>query len=323
MTTAFAPKDKLLYQLDRLAEFNEGNDIASPSLIEVSPTNSCNAKCPWCFYVSSDYKQKHSREELNPYQLHGLLDDLERMRIPAVTWTGGGDPSMFTMIDYAIDEVHRKGIKQGLFTNGYKPISKPEKLAWIRITVTERFTLTRHVAAYAAATKVGVNFNLTPDNEHHLHRMAEAARDLGCRYFQVRPALADRWDLQTAVEVPLWLRKLETDTFKIVLTPYKFEDHARPHGYPKCYGHQFVPFVWHNGDVSTCAYHFGKPEYTFGNLSHNSFRQIWLSKQRLEMVSRGIDVIPECQHCCKNHEINKVLASMRGEYERPDDVEFL
>ena len=323
MSTAFAPKEKLLFQGDRLAAFQRDDVSTPPALIEISPTNHCNAKCPWCFYVSSDYKQRHSREEIDRDVLARTLEDLAATGVPAITWTGGGDPSVYSAIDDMIDLAHSLGLKQGMFTNAYKRLRSPEKLAWIRVTVTEIFTLTRNVWVYAQATKTGVNFNLCEANQHELREMLDQARLRGVAYFQIRPALADRAELQQPVELPTWAMDYQTDTMRVVLTPYKFEDHASPHGYPICHGHRFVPFIWHNGDLAVCAYHFGQPDYTFGNLNAETFREIWLGERRRGMLAKGVDVIPACQHCCKNHEVNKVLASLRGEYERPEDVAFL
>lgn len=323
MSTAFAPQEKLLHHADRLAAFVADDWRAPPVQVEISPTNACNAKCPWCFFVAGEYKQRHSQEELSLGHVSNLLYDLHQMGSRAVTWTGGGDPSVYSGIDAAIDCAADLGLKQGIFTNAYKPLKHPEKLAWIRVTVTERFVITKHVARYAAATKVGVNFNLTAENERHLMPMVEAARDAGVRYFQVRPALADRWDLQQPVSYPAWLKDFETETFRVVLTPYKFADYERPHGYPVCHGHRLVPFVWHNGDVAVCAYHFSRPAFTFGNLKEQGFREIWHGDRRRSMLAAGVKVIPDCQHCCKLHEVNKALASIRGEFDRPEDVEFV
>ena len=276
-----------------------------------------------CFYVSSEYKQHHSKDELGENVLSLLLADLAKMGVPAVTWTGGGDPSVYTFIDDAIDRAHSLGIKQGMFTNAYKPIRSPEKLAWIRVTVTEKFLVSKHVARYAKATKTGVNFNLCAENEQHLRPMVEQARSAGCAYFQVRPALADRWDLQKPVTTPEWLKNFQTESFRVVLTPYKFEDHASPHDYPICHGHRFVPTVWHNGDVAVCGYHFGRDQFTFGNLQTQSFQEIWLGQKRAKMLKDGVPVIEDCQHCCKHNEINKTLAIIRREALVPDDKEFI
>lgn len=322
--SSFAPRDKLLLHPERLTAFNLGEDFA-PVLVEISPTNLCNAKCPWCFYVSGEYKQRHSNESIGLSTLMAALEDMQYMGVEAVTWTGGGDPSVYAGIDQAIAWAHDRGLEQGMFTNGYKPIQQPELLKWVRLTVTEKFTVPKSASFYASKTRTGVNFNLTADNAKYLQAMVEQARDAGVHYFQVRPALADRADLQKPVVLPDWIHDYATDKFEIVATPYKFDDYMKPHGYPKCHGHQFVPFIWHNGDVAVCAYHFGREQFTFGNLNRESFRDIWWSykSRRYKMIRDGVPVIADCQHCCKNHEINKGLAAIRGEYQLTRDGKFL
>lgn len=255
-----------------------------------------------------------------------LIYDLSEMGVKSITWTGGGDPSVYSLIDEMINYAGAMGIRQGMFTNAYQAIRRPEKLDWIRITVTEKFVITKHVAEYAKKTKVGVNFNLCRANEQHLAGMVKQAREAGVAYFQVRPALADRADLQEYVECPKWLEHYSTKDFRIVMTDYKWEDYLRPHGYPVCHGHRAVPFVWHNGDVAVCAYHFGRPEFTFGNLSEGGFRAVWEGERRRKMITEGnvINVIPACQHNCKLHESNKAFAALAGDL-RPSvsDLEFV
>ncbi len=276
-----------------------------------------------CFYVSSDYKQKHSREELDWGVLQSCLTNLSTLGTKAITWTGGGDPSVYTHIDKAIEYTHSLGLQQGIFTNAYDPLQYPELLDWIRITITEKFLLTKHVKTYIQHTKVGVNYNLCKENEEHLPRLVKQAKDIGAHYFQVRPALADRYDLQKPIECPTWLKDYETPDFKIVLTDYKWEDYLKPHDYPICHGHSFVPFIWHNGDVAVCAYHFGREDFTFGNLNQKSFKQIWEGDRRKAMLEQGVNVIPECQHCCKLHEINKSLSVLKGDITVVEDEVFL
>jgi sulfatase maturation enzyme AslB (radical SAM superfamily) len=319
----FNPQTKLFWHARSIAAFLGGNQAEPPVSVEIAPTNHCTAKCPWCFYVASDYKQRHSREELDQQVLAESLRDMANMGVRAIAWTGGGDPAVYSAIDDMIDLAATIGLQQGMFTNAYRPIRSPEKLAWIRVTVTEQFRLSKHVREYAQATKTGVNYNLCEENEAYLKPLVEAARSAGVAYFQVRPALADRWDLQQLVETPHWLKEYATPQFRVLLTPYKFDDYARPHGYPLCHGHRLTPFVWHNGDVAVCAYHFGREDYTFGNLHVQRFPSIWLGERRRRMLNQGIAVIPQCQHACKLHEVNKVLSALRGEGAKPDNLDFI
>jgi MoaA/NifB/PqqE/SkfB family radical SAM enzyme len=277
-----------------------------------------------CFYVSSEYKSHHSKDELSWDVLKAALSEMAEMGVKAVTWTGGGDPSVYSHINEAIEYAASLNLKQGMFTNAYRPIARPDLLQWLRVTVTERFVITKHVAKYAEATKCGVNFNLSVENASEVLSMATAARDAKCAYFQIRPALADRWELQKPVVMPEYLKTLETDDFKIILTPYKFSDYMMPHGYPLCHSSVFVPFLWHDGSLSVCAYHSSTlDEFSFGNINQMSFKEIWNGEKRKKMLADGIRVIKSCQNCCKGHEANKVLAAIRGEMSPPDDVDFI
>ena len=62
--TFLAPKSKLLFHPERVEEFIKTGKTSAPVNVEISPTNFCNATCPWCFYVSSDYKQKQGADKL-------------------------------------------------------------------------------------------------------------------------------------------------------------------------------------------------------------------------------------------------------------------
>jgi len=301
----FAPAAKLLNVALADREWYD-----PPVNVEIAPTNRCNAKCPWCFYVASEYKQHHTDEELDEAVLGRFLLEAKDAGVQTITWTGGGDPSVYSHIDAAVDLAHTLKFKQGMFTNAYKRIARPDMLDWIRVTVTEKFVITKHVAEYAKATKVGVNFNLCAENETKLPEMVKAARDAGVAYFQVRPALADREDLQKPVERPDWLMDFDTQEFRIVLTDYKWDDYLKPHGYDVCLGHTFVPFMWYNGDFAVCAYHFGKPEFTFGNI-RDGWDAVWKGERRRKMLESGVKVVRECQHCCKLHEVNKQLIAAR------------
>jgi MoaA/NifB/PqqE/SkfB family radical SAM enzyme len=290
-----------------------------PIGVEISPTNDCNAKCPWCFYVGSEYKKHHSKEELNRGVAHSLIHSLWCMGVKSITWTGGGDPSVYTRIDEVMRHAHEVNISQGMFTNAYRAVQHPEWLDWVRITITERFVLTKNVQAYVdAGTEVGVNFNCTKDNQGELRRLIEQAIEMGVKYFQVRPALADTFVEQRQVPFPDLVWEYEHD-IKIEATPYKWADYMSPHGYDTCVGHRLVPFIWHDGTVSVCAYHNQDPRYAFGNLSEATFEQIWGSKRRRKMIEDGVAVIKECQQACKLHEINKALHHLK-DVRHPDFV---
>jgi MoaA/NifB/PqqE/SkfB family radical SAM enzyme len=296
-----------------LARFLAADDSAAPVQVEIAPTNRCNAQCPWCFYVAHANKPRHSRDQLEWPVLRDCLDDLAGLGVGAVSWTGGGDATVYPYFDEAVDHTAQLGLRQGLFTNGYKMVQHPEKFSWVRISVTDRLSVPATTRQYAARTQTGVVVNVTRDNTKELGRLAREARTAGASFFQVRPALAEHWSKQEPIQCPVGVRQYETDDFCVALTQYKWEDYLKPHGYPTCHGHRLVPFIWPDGSVAVCGYHFERPEFTFGNLHEERFAEIWSGPRRRRMLQLGVAVVDTCQHCCKLHEANKALARLRGE----------
>lgn len=320
--TAFNPLAKLALHPLHLAAFAEDR-VTAPISVEISPSHLCNAACPTCWYVIGSEKPHHSRDYLNHALLLAMLDDFEAMGVEAVTWTGGGEPSIYPHINEAIDAAHAHGLKQAMFTNGYVPIKRAELMKWIRLTITDRLMIPKCASDYASKTKTGVNVNLAPWNVDHLKRLVVEARDAGCHYFQVRPALADHVEDQKPIEMPEWLKDYERPGFEVIVTAYKFSDYMKPHPYSNCYGASITPFVWHNGDVGICSYQFGKDAFTLGNLSRQSFREIWDGERRRDMTTRGVGVVKSCQVCCKLDQTNRLLSGIRGEFALVNDKEFI
>ncbi len=95
--TAFDPQTKLLCHSGLLDDWKK-----PPVSVEISPTNFCSAKCPWCWFVSAQYKQKHSREWIPWPIISRLLREFDYLDVEAVAWTGGGDPATYASIDSAI-----------------------------------------------------------------------------------------------------------------------------------------------------------------------------------------------------------------------------
>ena len=286
----FNPQAKLLANLDRFTEWKKTGDTI-PVSTEISWSNACNAKCPWCFYVNHAGKQRHSADFIDAEVMKRALTEMREAGVRAVTLTGGGEPTIHPKFEEMTEHAHNLGFRLGIFTNGYKKIAHPEWFDWIRITVTDLFIVPENATLYAEKTYTGVNFNLCEENKNQLEKMCILAKERKAHYF------------------------------KVFLTPYKFEDYMRPHSYNVCYGHAFTPFIWHNGDVTVCGYHFLRPDiYSFGNLYKNTFKEIWFGARRQAMVKKGVPVIKECQHCCKNNEINKLLANVKAPVKFPEFI---
>lgn len=307
----FNPQVKLLWHWQRINSWlKTGSSV--PILIEISPTNYCNARCSWCFYSGT-----HNNKRVERKVMLRVLSDMASLGVKAISWTGGGEPTLHPYFNEFAKESYKLNFKQGLFTNclNYRVNNaNPDFFEWIRISLTDRYIqgidkklLKKYLNSKA---KVGICLNLTKDNEPHLEKITKQAKKLGVDYFQVRPALNKTYRSQPVFKIPYHLKSMETDNFRIFLSEYKFIDSTKERDYDVCYGHHFCPVIDFNGDVNVCMYKLGQKPYIFGNLNKMSFIDIWNSERRKKIISNKL-INHDCQVCCKNHEINKLLYQIK------------
>lgn len=296
MSNRFAPQVKLASH-PNLAQFlNEARTY--PINIEVSPCHVCSATCPWCFYAGTHEKMT-PKSTLDQKVGIDMIREAGLMGVKALTWTGGGEPTLHPYFSEFSNEAVRFGLQQGLFTNALtKPKYQPGNFEWIRVSNTDKPFKPEIIKQLRGARTLGLMVNYVGD-DGEIEKALEVAYQVDADYVQVRPAL-NLNGLVTDRPIPL------IKDPKLVVTDYKFEDQGKRHSYDKCYGYHFVPFIWHNGDVDVCGYHRGKGRvkdggFTIGNLHERSLSEI------VARNPESVPVIDSCQVCCKNNEINKLV----------------
>ncbi len=305
----FDPQLKMFYHADRMTDWLVGKR-PRPILVEIDPTSRCNANCPWCFYTGRQQWIIHTKgtnADIDTGVLWKALLDMRDFGVRAINWTGGGEPTLHKDFQKLIVRANDLGLKQGLFTNALECKHRVEAahlLDWIRISLTDRYIdgldkdLARH---YARETTTGICMNLTPQTASMADEMCRGARDLGVAYFQVRPALQRNYRQQPEIDVPSQLKNYETEEFKVYLSPYKFRDHVEAKSYSQCMAGPFVPVIDYWGNVRRCNYHLNDESEIVGNLADHRFGEL------MEMMPRAVPVREDCQTCCKNHELNRLL----------------
>ncbi len=279
----FNPQLKLCSH-KRFYHFLKGEYIP-PINIEISLTGKCNASCKECFY-----RYNKDTMSIDTVSLFAFIDQLENTK--AITWTGGGEPTLHKDFAEIVDYVD---IKQGLFTNALKaPQYDIGKFEWIRVSKTNKPWNEENIAILSENNdKVGLCVNYSGNDEDILTGL-ELVHTHALRYLSVRPALSlDGKSIKTK------LPKIKDE--KLIINNYKFEEAHKDREYSKCFGYHFIPFVWHDGSFSVCAYQRENSNYNLGNIYEDTFMDI------IENLDRFVDVDSNCQICCKNHEINKLI----------------
>lgn len=293
-----APQDKLALH-PQLGRHLAGQKVY-PVGLEISPSGTCQASCDFCFYAGGELGE-HRKVFLQKERLFGLFEEMRDLGCKAVTWTGGGEPSLHPAINDLVWACADYDLEQGMFTNALSgPRYEPSLLSWVRVTMTDKPYRVDVIERLRACKTLGFAFNYKgPEDDGYLRATLELAGRVKADYVQVRPALA--FHGQTVdIEPP------KIDHPLLHVTGYKFEDARVPHGYDRCEGYHFVPFLWEDGNLDVCAYMRRHPGYTLGNIYKDSLKDI------MDRAPAFVPVRSRCQVCCKNHEINKLVHRLRG-----------
>lgn len=276
-----------------------------PVGLEISPSGICQASCGFCWFANTGELGHHRNVMLDTHRLAEVLTEASALGVKAITWTGGGEPSLHPDIKKLVDLVRHLGMRQGMFTNALsRPKYDAARLDWVRVTMTDRPWQEEHIKALRPAANVSIAFNYAGprDNAYLTETLAVAGR-CGVDYVQLRPALAFHGATveitPPAVSHPL-----------LHVTDYKFEEARKKHGYDRCEGYHFVPFLWEDGNLDVCAYMRKHDGYRLGNVYKQTLREI------IDAAPPSVPVHKKCQICCKLHEINKSVHAARGVEDR-------
>ena len=85
---------------------------------------------------------------------------------------------------------------------------------------------------------------------------------------------------------------------------------ANIYDYGKCYVSELRTLISPHG-VYLCPLYRGKPQYSFGNVGQNTFKEIWNGESRkklMEAINPCKDCLPKCSRHLSNMEINRIGA---------------
>jgi MoaA/NifB/PqqE/SkfB family radical SAM enzyme len=251
------------------------------------------------------------------------VKDMARLGLKAVTFEGGGEPTLSPCFDEAVALSQSLGLQVGLVTMGEFLDLKPGRLelvakamSWVRVSI-DAATDTTHAAlhrvkpgtlerVWANIAKlralnpdllIGYSFVVSEHNWPEVVRAMEKAVELGCSYIQFKPVAMEHetfWYTEESNDLVKQAVALAGDRIKVFAPRFEYDANERLVN--RCYMHRFATHVGANGDVYVCCYlpirsgglvKLGKRkemEGVLGNLNQQSFTEIWEGKRRMAMV---------------------------------------
>ena len=265
------------------------------------------------------------------------LSDMATAGVNGVVWSGGGEPLTHPHWHRILDDTATLGLQQGMYTSGIGLSGKDahrlmQRLAWIVVSLdapdADTYAALKQVppATFTAACRsiqlltattssvpVGVSFLLDGHTTPHVERMLALARRLDAIYVLFRPRiLVDARDPAACLDDRSWvteviplLRRLSTE-HDVEVDVGRFEEYRDWSGraYPACYGIRLSTVVTPDGRLWMCCQRRGMTDSLLGNLTHESFADIWARHP-----GQWMD-FAHCRVMCRLHLMNTTLAQV-------------
>lgn len=332
------PAAKLLRHPDRLAAWRAGKSFA-PIGMELDLTNRCNLGCNFCHFSYTHTRGPLSRQnagfdlgdEMGLGLLKRILPGMAAFGVKSVTFSGGGEPTLSPHFADAVRVAKDHGLQLGLYTNGTlitdelaDLISQSFEWSVISLDAVDATTYralkgngqfeaacngVRRIVQGAGHCIVGVSFLVGLKNYKQVEPMANLARELGAHYAEFRPIVIydlhdpDRSDEPSTAWVGTalpFLRRIAAPDVEIRWD--KFERYTGwQRGYRTCHAVQFTGVITPNGKVWTCVNRRGLPESEIGDLTRESFAEVW-ARVKAETVNPKL-----CRILCRGDALNLTL----------------
>lgn len=343
--------------LPRIEEYIEKRTSSGPLIVELDPTTTCNFQCPEC--ISADLLNKDGIED---ERLMKLIDEFHNTGVKGIIFIGGGEPLAHKLMPEPIVKAHELGMSVGLTTNGSlinRHIDEiAECVSWTRVSVdagtSDTFSrirpshipnsfskVTGNIESLAKVKKglLGYSFLLVErglsggeyfTNASELFAAAKLAKNLGCDYFEYKPAvdmghnlipLSENLKSSLQNQTPL-MEALNSDQFQVIFP--KSVDHLlssktpdQPKNYQTCPSVELRTVVTPNG-IYPCPYKRGYENQKLGTIDPN-FKEYWNSPDRIDKA-KSINPSVSCPFYCIRHEPNQLLNLLANGHEQGIDL---
>jgi len=337
MKHQFAP-DKIFAHRARIKEWLR-RGVSRPVTFELDITNRCNNNCPSCFgfHPSLDSAQMRFAD------IKRILRQIRGAGGKAVTFTGGGEPTVHPDISRALPFAKACGLDVALITNGLK-LDKElaeailSNCTWMRISLDSAspgvFKAThglgaaafKHVLSNAAelvrlkretgsSCTIGLGFLTSQGTAKDIIPFAALGRKLGADYAQYRPLLRrhgepdiDYSSARIIRNIALAEKRYATSRYKVLNSVHKYlliGSGELGRNYSECYGHNFAAVICADMKMYVCCHMRGVARYGIGDLKKNGLSEIWVSRGRAKTT--GAIKFRDCPPLCRCDSFNRIL----------------
>ncbi len=340
--------NKILFHYGKMLEdIAKGKTEFNPIAIEIHPTAMCNHRCIHCSYK----ERNESRATISHEVMDKLIESIINMKIRAVYFSGGGEPTMYPGLAEYINKLYCNGVECSIITNGtcfeqMGLLSVANKLNYIAISVpgidmstfktitgTENLekalTLPKKIKEVHGVNSpvIGARIVLTNKNYKQLGDFLRVIKERKFDYalFKAVRDYEDNGQGLTKEEEEYLKEEIKNfvdidSNFTNIKSIFNYKE--LPDFKNKCWINQYgmLANVSTDGKVYPNIVEIDKEEYCIGNLYEQKLEDMWNGKRHNEVkrISNAKWENGECRNCramSYNRIINNLMERIPAYYD--------
>ena len=338
-------KSKLAFHKSKILAIKNG-EITAPIYVRFKPTNRCNHACFYCSYkLDTNCRPGEVINQTDELPLGKTLETLLDFRdigVKAVTYSGGGEPLIYPYINQAVQKTLEYGLDLSVITNGQKLNGRIAKLLtnaeWVRISSGECnaklfeevrrrpqswfYELAKNIETFAKIKgkdcELGINFVVNKKNADTVYDAAVYFSRLGVNHIKFTPVyFPDFKEYHKDIKdnVVSQIKRARQDLHKKGFVIYDTYDTdfslsgIAERKYDHCPMMQVLPVVGADANVYFCHDKAYSESGILGSIKHQSFRELWFSKETAK-IFRNFNPAIGCKHHCNADSKNLLILQM-------------
>lgn len=334
---------KIFHHAELLQKLKAGERVA-PIYVRIKPTNICNENCYYCHYKNS-YLQlgNYQTQDMIPREkMLEIVDDLAEIGTKAVTFSGGGEPTVYPHINETLQRVLEQGLDLAIITNGTKLTGETAELLghakWVRLSIDssnaklyadtrgvseELFKrLCQYIEAFAKqkdeSCELGVNYVVSDRNHGDVLEMARLMKSLGVNHVKFAPVMSndsEEYHAPFKAQVMADLEKakeLEDSHFRVIdlytsdIRRWESGIIAFDRAYTQCWMKELHCVIAADQRIYYCQDKAYLPNGVVGDLHERRFKDVWFSLETTQLFKK-FDAHKICAEHCVHDDRNIML----------------
>lgn len=316
--------------------------IMAPIHIRIKPTNVCNHNCNYCAYRAENLqlgKDMIIRDFIPKEKMLEIIDDLIKMDVKAVTFSGGGEPFCYPYLLDAAKKLVKSSIKFAALTNGARLKGEVAEVfakhaTWVRVSMDgwsdesyshyrgvpdgEFTKIMNNMKKFRTMSKncyLGVSIIIDKHNSDHIYSLIEKLKKININSVKVSPCIiSNEGSENNKYHQPIFKKvKEEIKLAKKDFEDEKFEIYDAYHvlveefekKYTWCPYLQILPVIGADQNIYPCqdkAYNLD--EGLIGSIKNQRFKDFWFEEK-----DKFFKINPSkvCNHHCVADSKNKAI----------------